>query len=193
MEEWRDIEGYEGLYQISNQGRLKSLKRVIPLHGKNQFSEFDAQKTIQERIMNVSINGYGYCQSSLYKNGKFKTKLIHQLVARAFIPNPENKPTVNHIDGDKTNNCVDNLEWATSKEQTQHLMKELGFKSVISDKCRKRQIELHKKKVKRSDGMIFNSIKEASFGDNKLRRHISEVCLGKRKRAGGYSWEYVTV
>lgn len=191
MEIWKDVRGYEDLYQVSNLGNLKSLDRIINLTGKNQFKSFTAQKLIKGQKIKKCINKYNYFQVVLYKNGEKENKLIHQLVAQAFIPNPDNKPTVNHIDGNKLNNCVDNLEWATNKEQTQHAIQKLGFRSVISKQCRDKQKELHQRKVKRSDGIMFNSIKEASMGDDNLRRHISEVCLGKRKHAGGYSWEYI--
>lgn len=169
MEIWRDVKGYEGIYQISNLGSLKSNKGY----------------------KKASVNQDGYYQTTLYKNGVKRNVLVHRLVAEAFLPNPQNKRTVNHLDGNKLNNKLVNLEWATNKEQTQHAMKKLGFKSVITDKCRNKQIELHQRKVKRSDGTIFNSIKEASLGDDLVRRHISEVCKGKRKTAGGYSWEYI--
>ena len=100
MEEiWKDIEGYEGLYQVSNLGRVKSLERIY----KNRKS--------------FSITNKGYYRMPLYKNGKQKCHHIHKLVAKAFILNPENKPTVDHIDRNKQNNCVDNLRWATYKEQ----------------------------------------------------------------------------
>lgn len=191
MEEWRDIEGYEGLYQVSNYGRVKSLKRYITLNGKNQHCIYHTKKVIKERIMKYGINSHGYCQVMLHNNGKKKNKSIHQLVAQAFIPNPDKKPTVNHINGDKLNNSVDNLEWATCKEQTNHLIHTLGHKSIITKQCRDKQKELHQRKVKRSDGIIFNSIKEASMGNDVLRRKISQVCKGKLKRAGGYSWEYI--
>lgn len=169
MEEWRDVKGYEGFYQVSDLGNLKSNKGY----------------------KKASINQDGYYQTTLYKNGVKRNVLVHRLVAEAFLPNPYNKPTVNHIDGNKLNNKLDNLEWATNKEQTQHAIKKLGFKSVISDKCRKRQIELHQRKVKRSDGIVFESIKIASDGNESLRKHINACCKGKRKTAGGYSWEYV--
>lgn len=97
---WLPIEGYGGLYQVSNYGRVKSL---------------DYNRTKQEKILRQGKNKYGYLMVVLYKEGKGKTIKIHRLVAQAFIPNPNNYPCVNHKDECKTNNCVDNLEWCTQK------------------------------------------------------------------------------
>lgn len=102
VEEWRDIEGYEGLYQVSNLGRVKSLK---PRY-KNKI------------ILKQEINHFGYLQICL--SNPRKTHKVHRLVAQAFIPNPENKPQVNHIDGNKLNNKVENLEWNTAHENNLH-------------------------------------------------------------------------
>lgn len=101
MEEiWKDIAGWEGLYQVSTCGRVKSLK-----YGK-------------ERILKQSKNSSGYLTVSLYIEGKTFSKVVHRLVAIAFIPNPENKIEVNHIDEDKKNNRLENLNWMTSKENS---------------------------------------------------------------------------
>lgn len=191
MEIWKDIKDYEGMYQVSNKGRVRSLDRVVNYKGKNQHREFTTLKTFKGEIKKLTINQHGYYQIVLYKNGKKKNELVHRLVAQAFIPNPENKPTVNHIDGNRLNDNLNNLEWATCKEQQDHAINVLGFRPKIGTKCRNTRIEQQKRKVRRSDGTIFNSIKEASMGDDLVRRHISDVCKGKRQHAGGYSWEYV--
>ena len=99
-EEWRDIEGYKGLYQVSNMGRVKSL---------------NYNRTGRERIMKGLDNGHGYLFVQLCKDGKAKNCRINRLVAMAFIPNPDNLPEVNHKDKIRTNNRVDNLEWCTTQ------------------------------------------------------------------------------
>lgn len=112
MEIWKDIEGYEGLYQVSNLGRIKSLKRQKS-NGKNLVY-------IDEKILTQNITNWGYYRVALYKNGIRKYHRVHRLVATAFLPNPENKEQVNHIDGNKLNNNLDNLEWSTRIENIHH-------------------------------------------------------------------------
>lgn len=103
---WKDIAGYEGVYQISNYGRVKSLPR--------------RHISTMTRIIKPSMTLSGYLYVSLKNREKIKRFKIHRLVAQAFIPNSENKPTINHKDGNKFNNCVDNLEWQTQAENNQH-------------------------------------------------------------------------
>ena len=93
---WKDIKGYEGLYEVSNTGYIKSLQFKKPF------------------IKKFNKNHQGYLSVSLYKDNENKLVKVHRVVAEAFIPNPENKPQVNHKDGNKANNCVENLEWVTA-------------------------------------------------------------------------------
>ena len=102
---WKDIKNFEGLYQISNLGNVKSLERKIK------------SRKCEEIIKVPSLAGKGYYRLPLCKNGKIKYYYIHRLVAETFINNTDNKPTVDHIDRNKLNNCVSNLRWATYKEQ----------------------------------------------------------------------------
>lgn len=120
VEEWMDIKNYEGLYQISNIGRVKSLERFVQCSG-------NGKRLIKENIMKGSINNHGYNIIYLSRKQKFQTKSIQRLVALHFIPNPENKPQVNHINGIKTDNNVDNLEWNTASENLLHALK-IGLK-----------------------------------------------------------------
>ena len=111
-EEWRDVVGYEGLYMVSNLGNVKSL----PKRARHR----------NERTMKLSIGGGGYLYAHLRKNGKDAQKLVHRLVAEAFIENTEDKPQVNHIDGNRCNNNINNLEWVTCSENQLHAYRVLN-------------------------------------------------------------------
>lgn len=112
QEVWKDIQGYEGLYQVSNLGRVISIR-------KNRTNT-PVQLKDQPIIMKLSLSSSGYCHVQLYKDGEYKTHNVHRLVANTFIPNPDKKPEVNHIDANKTNNSVSNLEWVTRMENLHH-------------------------------------------------------------------------
>lgn len=137
IEVWKDIKGYEGLYQISNFGRVKSLERIVN-------TNFGKPKLQLECYISGFKNTYGYKAYNFMKNGKTKPLLFHRLVAIHFIPNPKNKSQVNHIDGNKINNHILNLEWATCKENINHCFKN-GFKSFKGEKHN--QAKLNNKKV----------------------------------------------
>ena len=111
---WKDVAGYEGLYKVSSIGRVRSLDRIIK--GKRTIP-------FKGRLLLSAISGGGYPWIMLCNKGEEKYKTIHRLVSIAFILNPKNKPCVNHIDGDKTNNHIFNLEWVTHKENVQHAYK----------------------------------------------------------------------
>lgn len=119
---WKDIEGYKGYYQVSNCGRVKSLQRFKSC-GKGGFIQ-------KERIMKQSLTTTGYKKVELSKDGKRKSMKVHRLVAMAFIDNPDNKPDVNHIDGNPLNNHLVNLEWCTESENINHAIR-TGLKKVF--------------------------------------------------------------
>ena len=112
-EEWRDIEGYVGIYQVSNLGRVKSLDRM-------RTTKTGRKSFIKGRVITPEKSKDGYVSIKLNNNGMSKKKILHRIVAKAFIPNPENKPYVNHIDYDRTNAKASNLEWCTPKENVHH-------------------------------------------------------------------------
>lgn len=112
-EAWKAIEEWNSPYLVSNLGNVKSMSRLIGAkNGKKRL--------LTERVLKVSIDKLGYCRVGLHDNNKFKLCVVHRLVAKAFIPNPDNKPQINHKDGNPSNNAVDNLEWCTSKENVRH-------------------------------------------------------------------------
>ena len=113
IEEWKDIKGYEGLYQISNNGNVRSLDKYVNHSRKGK-------RLIKGKIMSATDNGKGYKIVGLKKEGKRRNHYIHRLVADAFIPNPDKKNCVNHIDYNRSNNNANNLEWCTTKENIHH-------------------------------------------------------------------------
>ncbi len=157
MEIWRDIKGFEGLYQVSNLGRVKSLSN---------------NKSRKEKIRSFKTDADGYLRVDLWKNGLSITKQVQSLVAEAFIPNPENKPEVHHIDGDTQNNQVSNLMWVTREEH--------------------RAIDRAKKVLCVETGKVYESIIEAARHIGACPSSITLACSGKQKTAKGYHWQYYT-
>ena len=139
MEEWKQIEGYEGMYEVSNLGNIRSLDRIVTATNKN--GTFN--RVLKGRILRNSKTTKGYPQIAFSKNGKLKSVEIHRLVAKAFIPNPDNLIVVNHIDGNIKNNNVTNLEWCTHSYNSKHaymigtkkpIRGEENVQSVLTDK-----------------------------------------------------------
>jgi hypothetical protein len=176
MEEiWKDIKGYEGLYKVSNLGNIKSLKY---------------RHHNREEILIGGIKKTGYKQVILVKDNKVKYKLVHRIVAETFISNPNNKPQVNHIDGNKTNNNINNLEWCSQRENQKHAYKIGLQKPILTEKNK------YSKKVAQYDFnnnliRIYNAVREASRINQLNPRDISKCCNNKRKQVGGYIWRFV--
>ena len=199
MEEWRDIKGYEGLYQISSEGRVKSKQRITR---NNQ--------TIKEKIRKPKIDKDGYCCVKLWIDGISKEYFIHRLVAQAFIPNPYNKPCIDHINTDKMDNRVENLRWCTHKENANNPIsrekylrnryKVEGTHRISVYRPTKESIEKmaekHKKPVAMyKNGILikkFNSAADAEREDNNLKyMSISAACNGRLKTYRGYEWTFI--
>lgn len=121
-EVWRDVKGYEGYYQISSSGRVRSLDRYVIGRG--------GKRLIKGKILTPKEKKQGYLDIQLSKAGKSRSFRIHRLVAGAFIPNPENKAEVNHLDGVKGNNRAKNLEWSTREENIDHAVKNGLYRSI---------------------------------------------------------------
>ena len=168
-EEWRTvvIDGEEWSdYEVSSHGRVRSL---------------NYRHTGQVKELKQRNNGHGYLFINLCKNGKYKMCYVHRVVATMFIPNPYNKPTVNHIDEDKTNNHVSNLEWADMKEQVNY-----GTRTERSAKA-------HGKRVLCVEtNTIYDSIAQASRETGLSHGNICQCCKGQiYKTVGGFHWKYV--
>jgi hypothetical protein len=190
-EVWKDIEGYEGRYLISNQGRVKSLGFFSNPLG---FSIW--VKRI--KFLNLHIDRYGYVYVSLSKNKHRRSFKVHRLVAQAFILNSENKPQINHRDGNKQNNCVDNLEWVTQSENNWHAF------NVLDSTERRLSLQSQKKgkwlgtnnpKWKGAvlcltSGAIFESVSEVVRVIGVSRYLLNKVLNKNKKDVKGLNFEY---
>lgn len=144
-EEWKDIKGFEGLYQVSNCGNVKSLDRVVQ-YCENSKS-ITNKHTVKGKDKEPSIKDNGYLTVSLYKNNKKYHKYIHRLVAEAFIENPEGLATVNHKNFDKQDNYFTNLEWCSYGDNNDHARKNKKFKSGKAIKIEATNIDTGKKQI----------------------------------------------
>lgn len=181
---WKDIEGYEGLYQVSNLGRIKSLEKMV-------VSKNHSIQKRKERIIKSSPNNRGYLKIGLSKNNKRKFYRVHRLVAQAFIPNPDNKPEVNHINEIKTDNRVENLEWMTRKENCNY---GTALERMVNTKIEKGIIEKLCKPVLQYDldgNFIkeWDSMREAERSGYD-RKGIYKCLRGEQKMSKGYVWKY---
>lgn len=190
MEEiWKDIEGYEGLYQVSNLGNVKSLDCRVNFKDNSQ----NYKRLKKGKILKKTINTKGYYYVNLSKQSKVKNIKIHRLVANAFVSNPNNYNIVNHIDGNKLNNRFDNLEWCTfshnNKEAYKQGLKTPTWKNKI-DKLHPLskpiyQYDLEGNFIKRWDNA--NQIKR-NLGF--VAENIRNCCNGRRKKAHNFIWKY---
>ena len=155
---WKDISGYEGYYQVSNFGEVRTVGHKYQRKGFHKIK--------------LHNNRNGYWLADLHKNNLYKSKAIHRLVAKAFIPNPNNFPEVNHIDGNKANNCVDNLEWVSKSQNKWHACNVLGQRTNrIKDF---------------STGNVFPSQKSAALyygvSESLIRSIVKKQIFSKRKK-----------
>ena len=174
---WKDIPGFEGYYQVSNLGKVRHL-----------FKHYT-------KIKKTTIDSWGYEAISLCVNYVPSTRKIHRLVALAFIPNPENKPFVNHKDGNKLNNRLENLEWVTQSENVRHAYDVLKRRPAMSYGGAIYGEHPLSRKIKQFtiDGEFvkeWSSIKEATEYYGVSLSNISGCCLGRNKTAYGFIWEF---
>jgi hypothetical protein len=154
---WKDIPGYEGYYQVSNIGRVKGLERKVP------HPTCGGEMTVHEKILSPQTTINRVKQVSLSKNGNIKRKSVHRLVAIAFIPNPKNKPCINHKDGDRTNNNVNNLEWCTHSENTIHAYKNGLFPDDMNSGSKNGRAKLNESQVKEIRTRFYKADKKTTF------------------------------
>ena len=157
--EFFPLTGYEHEYAIAKDGRILS--------------------KLTDQYVQPSVDSNGYLKVILYKDGVKKTERVHRLVAQQFIPNPDNLPVINHIDGNKQNPHYQNLEWCTQQENVQHAF-DTGLTAKTSNK-----------EVVRGDGRVYPSLTEAAKNNNISKSAISKVINGTRKSAGGWTWKEV--
>lgn len=165
METWKDIKGYEGLYQISDVGNIKNVKSGL--------------------LMKQNQKRNGYMDIALFKDGKYKYPSVHRIVAASFVSNPLFKSEVNHIDGNKMNNSAANLEWVTRNENLKH-----AFESKLreNDVSNKKIICWRKEKPK--EKIFFSSIYQAARSLKISQGNICMVCKNQRSTASGYIFRY---
>ena len=169
-EEWRDIKGFEGLYQVSNLGRVKNAKGLIK------------KPTMDKR---------GYFRLSLWEDGKSKGFGVHRLVAEAFVDKVEGKDCINHKNCNKHDNRAENLEWCTYKENSEHA-KRNGL--MFAGNCKTVRCK-QTGNVFKSSYAAAEWLNETKYGNAKQTRSVSgkirECCLGHQTTAYGYTWEYL--
>ena len=167
------IPGYNDRYLVSNRGRIISL---------NSGSE-----------MAQHVHRNGYVSVQLSNGGKVKTRLIHRLVALAFVPNPNDCAEVNHIDGNKLNNSAENLEWVTRSQNMKHSIAH-GLYDPVGIGHMKRMTEkaadTHRRRVVRDDGVVFDSVKDAAASVGGGAQNVSAVCRGRWKSCKGHVFAY---
>lgn len=182
MEIWKQIEGYKPIYQVSNLGRVRSLERITNDNG-GLFHR-------KERFLKLNTNPLGYVIIYLYDiKGKKRTIPLHQIVAKTFIPNPENKPEIDHIDGNKLNNSTYNLRWVTHKENCSNPLTSKKQKDFIGEKAK------HRKSIcaYTLEGIFIGkwpTITMAAKETGTCRHSISSAAKGKYKSSNNLIWKY---
>lgn len=204
-EVWKDVVGYEGLYQVSNYGRLKSLTRRCRIPS-NKFISVPCERILVSDIIN------GYCKIHICKNGKAHKTSIHRIEMLAFTPNPNNKPCVDHIDGNRGNNCLYNLRWSTVKENMNNVV---TTSKISKNRTGRPMPQETKNKIARTNTgktmgskngkskpviqlslngdiiKVWTCAREAERTKGFDRSCISKCCLNKAKQYKGYMWRFL--
>jgi len=181
-EEWRDIKGYEGRYQVSNLGRVKALRRTVSGH--NQHGEWT--RTEPEQIMAQKLQNTDRLQVGLRDaEGKRKTFYVYRLVAEAFVPNPDNLPTVNHKNEDHHDNRAENLEWMTKAENNRY-----GTHIQRCGEALRMSVEMLTDEGQHV--AYFDSMSEAAEKSGCPLSSIHRCCYGRQETTNGYRFKFTT-
>ena len=181
IEEWRPIEGYEGLYEVSNTGQVRSLDKYDSM---NRF--------LRGRILRLFTDGLGYLRAQLYSNSKRKSFLVHRLVAQAFIPNPDNLPQVNHRDENPSNDNVDNLEWCDGKYNVNYgtridrirdiRLKNGTYTGLSKEEYRKKRYQEKKDKINERRREYYRENREKICERQKEYNHKNREKINERQK-----------
>lgn len=188
MEVWKAVKGYEGLYEASTEGRVRSLDRKV-----NTNIRFNDNRIVKGRVLKPHIKQNGYYVVSLCKNGTIAEVSVHRLIAETFIPNPKQVRVVNHKNGIKTDNRVDNLEWMTYKENHWHaretgLLTEIGRYQCKRVRCVETGQEFDSA-VEAADWLLSISCPRVKAKDRRtIGKNIRQCIGGHSPRAYGYHW-----
>lgn len=181
---WKDVHGYDGLYQVSNTGRVRKLRFIN--------NRVNKEKTF---LITPQLLDTGYYKVMLYKDGKYKNALVHRLVACAFIPEETGRTCVNHKDGNKENNFVSNLEWCTYGENMKHayrtgLAKAAATGRFGANSYKSIPVEMLDKNTGAVIARFGSLIDGAKYIGTENSGHICSCCKGRLKSAHGYKWRY---
>ena len=177
---WKPVVGYEGFYEVSNIGKVRSLARIVECND-------GRKRKIKDRILKGSSYSGGYSGVTLHKDGCTKSVNIHRIVAEAFVPNPLEKEEVNHKDENPSNNHASNLEWVTHKENINY--------GTRTERARETTTKLQGKAVQQfsKDGKLVAEYESLSAAGNATGTHVPNIlkcAKGIYKTAGGYIWKY---
>lgn len=188
MSRWKDIKGYEGLYQVSDSGKIRSLDRIVKDNTRERYQH------IKGKELKFTDNGKGYKLVFLTKASIRENKYVHRLVAETFIPNPNNLPEVNHKDLDKNNNCITNLEWISNIDNKRHYQKTEIAKVKNNERGKKASEKYYKKIQDLIPAIIYRYTKlnwtleqissETGIGDNKISKILKDnhIILNRKPR-----------